>query len=534
MFIKSSTKTKPTGEKYKTHYLVEGYRDKKTKMPKHRYLSNLSSLPEYCILSLKTMLKSGSGEIDKVDLKHLEIIANKEFGGIKLFQKLYKEHFGKYFDKKSYNKALEAIVINKIFNPKSKNSLKNWLSTVDLGYKISNKNDLYECLDYLEKEQDSIEKRLSAKLKSEGCSILLYDITSTYFEGKGAENICKRGYSRDHRSDKVQVNIGLITSNDGTPISVEIISGNISDKQTLEDQIKKLKNKFGIEQISFVFDRGMKSSMNLEYLQQEGYEYITALSHSELRKLSEQNIPIQTSLFDKNDLSEFVIDDKYYSLVHNPYKAESDCTNREKLLSKTVEKLDKIQSFKRNYTPMVLQDKVSKIINKWGCQKFIDYNIHEEKVENKKIYGKLEYSVKQDSIENTKKYDGFYMIESSNNMIKGKRSVDQYKDLQLVERAFDSVKNHINIRPVFHYKESRIKGHIFSCFMSYFLLHKFKQKCTELLKDHSLDELLTELTKVQKNYLKIQNFCFEKITTLSGLASDIFKQFNINLLSPER
>lgn len=530
MFIKSSIRKKANGKEYKTHYLVEGYRDPKTGKVKHKYISNISSLPDHSILSLQKSLRNQSGEVDRLDLSELEVLCTKEYGNIRLFQKLYAEYFGKYFTKAHYNRAIEAIVINKIFAPRSKRALKNWLSRVDMGYKITNKNDLYESLDYLEEEQSKIERRLSKLLKKNGCNILLYDITSTYFEGKGAENICKHGYSRDHRRDRLQVNIGLITSCDGTPISVEIIAGNISDKQTLEDQIKKVRDKFNIKEITFVFDRGMKSVINLKNLTEAGYSYITALSHAELKKQCESNKEIQMSLLDKRDLAKFKIGDKNYSLVHNPIKAEKDKKARNCLIEKTQEKLDKIKALKRKYTKLSLQDKVSKVINKYKCEKYITYSF-EEYEEDGKIFAKLNHHSDTKAIDLATKYDGFYMIESSNKKIEGKDSVSQYKDLQLVERAFDTVKNHIEIRPVFHYKDTRIKGHIMSSFMSYFLLHKFKQKCQNLLRKYSLDDLLTELTHLNKTYFKIKHFCFEKITKVSDLSRDILNRFNINLLS---
>ena len=124
---------------------------------------------------MKTSLKAGSGEIEKVDLSNLEILCNKEYGSVKLFQKLYKKYFGKLLKSKNYSKALEAIIINKIFDPKSKNSISNWISKVDLGYDIKNKNDLYESLDYIEEQKEKIEKSLVYGLRKQECSILLYD-----------------------------------------------------------------------------------------------------------------------------------------------------------------------------------------------------------------------------------------------------------------------------------------------------------------------------------------------------------------------
>ena len=144
-----------------------------------------------------------------------------------------------------------------------------------------------------------------------------------------------------------------------------------------------------------------------------------------------------------------------------------------------------------------------------------------------KTYAKLEYRRCQEKINLAEKYDGFYMVESTNKNITAQDAVNQYKNLQLVERAFNCVKNHIEIRPVFHYKQSRIKGHIFSCFMSYFLLHKFKQEIGDLLKEQTLDALLTQTKLIQKTCFRIGNFCFDKINNLSPIQEEMLKRFKI-------
>lgn len=522
MFIKRNVQKTSGGKKITSYYLVKSYRNASGKT-KHQYISNITALPEHARLALKASL-SGQGEIPTTTTEDLKIICTKESGSISVFSKLYDQYFGKYFDHSAYNNALKAISINKIFNPKSKNGLSNWLKDVDLDYQISNKNDLYDCLDYLETQQNQIEERLSKKHKGKSNNILLYDVTSTYFEGKGAEDICKYGYSRDHRKDRVQVNIGLITSCDGTPISVEVIAGNISDKETLVGQVDKIKERFDIENLTFVFDRGMKSKVNLDHLQSQGYSYITALSHQELHKKAEQNKGIQQGLFDKRELSTFEIKGKYYSLVHSPFKYERDSKARLKLIEKTEARLKEIQEFKRTYTEAQIQDKVSKCINKYKCEKYLSYTISGSKKAS------LKYERNIEKIENDQQYDGFYMVESSTKEITGQGAVDQYKDLQLVERAFDSVKNHIDIRPIFHYKESRIKGHIFSCFISYFLLHKFKEKVQDLLKENTLDALLSQLQRVRKVYCELKGTCFKKFTQFSELQSAIFSRFKISVV----
>ncbi len=519
MFIKSSTRVK-NGKQYVSHYLVESYRDKNDGKVKHRNIANLSKLPAKELLLLK---KSFSGE--KLSANNVltagsfDVITTKQFGSVAVMGKVFDDNFGQIIDKKYLN-PIKAIVINKIFEPKSKNALHNWLREVDLNFKITNRNDLYDCLDYLEDNQISIEQKLLAG--NENLKLLLYDITSTYFDGKGAENICKYGYSRDHRGDRVQVNIGLVCDQDGKPVCTEIIAGNITDKQTVQAQIDALKQRFNIKNITFIFDRGMKSEANLEHITNAGFQYITCLSHAQLKNKATENKIIQQSIFDKHNLAQFEIEEdnikKKFVLCHNPYKESNDKKTRIKLIEKTEAELLKITRLKRTYTDMELQNKVSKKINHYGCEKYISYAISE---------GKFSYLRKTEVIENDQKYDGFYMIESSDTNTDGKELQTSYKSLQFVERAFDDVKNLIEIRPVFHYTEKRIKGHIFSCFMSYYLLYIFKRKVEDLLLEYTLDELFTELKMIQKSYLKVHSVLIEKLSELNEVQTLLLKKFSI-------
>lgn len=522
MFIKTCKRKSSNGSVYETHYLTEGYRDKKTGKVKHKHLLNLSKLPKDLVFILKEAIKS-NGSIDKVKLKDLTMLSSKEYGSILVFEKLFNRYFKNLFNRK-YQTALKAIIINKIFDPKSKNALINWLRLVDFDYKDQNKNNLYRALDYLSKKQDLIERKLYQHRNTKECNLYLYDITSTYFTGKGAENICKHGYSRDHRPDKLQVNIGLVTDDTGVPITVEVIEGNLTDKQSLKNKIDILKERFNLSKISFVFDRGMKTKANLNYLQQEGFSYITALPKAELKKKARENKKIRVSLLDKRNLMEFIEEETNtrYILSHNEEKAYADRSNRLHLIAKTELELQKVQNLKRSYTDKQIQDKVSKKINRYKCEKYFIYSIKG---------GKLEFTRNTNRIKDDEQYDGFYMLESTNIQRTTENIEKTYKSLQLVERVFDEVKNRIEIRPVFHFKEPRIKGHIFSCFLAYYLLHAFRQNTKELLTKYSLDTLLTELRDIKKSYFKLNCFAFEKISQLTDLQKQILKANNISVVT---
>lgn len=523
MFVKVSKREK-WWKVYQTVYLAEGYRDKITWKVKHRHHSAIKWLTNEQIIWLKQLFsKKNNQDISMESLENLTYLCSKEYWNVAVFSKIFDNIFWKIISKK-YIKEIKSMTINRIFEPKSRNWLNNWLKQVDLPI-ITKQSNLYEAIDYLENNQEKIEKELFNKRKEEDCELMLYDITSTYFEWQAVQ-MAKYGYSRDHRSDKLQVNIWLVTDSKWCPVSVEILEWNIVDKSTIQDKIDTLKKRFGIKEITFIFDRWMKSKVNLKYIEEEWFDYITALNHSELKKKSEGNKWIQQSLFDKENLSEFTIEGKKYVLSYNPSKGHKDKYDRDILISKTEKKLLEIQKFKRNYEITTLQNKISKSINKYRCEKYITYRIEKEIIDGKE-YGKLIFEKNIQKIEYDEKYDWFYMVESTRNDIEWKELEKKYKSLQLVEKAFDYTKNLIEIRPIFHWKDKRVKWHIFMCFMSYYLLYKFKEKVKYLLEDHTLDNLLTELKSVTKWVFSVDNIVINKISKLNDIQTKIFNLYEI-------
>ncbi|MBS8122444.1 hypothetical protein VAMP_6856n2, partial [Candidatus Vampirococcus lugosii] len=196
-------------------------------------------------------------------------------------------------------------------------------------------------------------------------------------------------------------------------------------------------------------------------------------------KKAENNKKIQQSLFDKHALSEFEIQDKKYILCFNPAKQYEDKENRILLVKSTQERLEEVKKFKRNYTVNVLQNKISKKISKNKCKKYFNYKIVEIKINNN-IYGKLEYKVNQEQINEDEKYDGFYMIETTR------------KDY-------------------------------------YYLLQDFRLKVKDLLQEYTLDTLLTESKNISKVYFRIDNIHINKVEQINELQEKIFKLFKIKL-----
>lgn len=521
MYIKISEKIK-NWKAYKSVYLTEWYRE--NGKVKHRHLCSLSWLSNEQILWLKTVLSDKSSKVDLVDLKNLKLLCSKERWSTAVFSSLYEKCIKQHINRK-YQDIIEAMVVNRIFEPKSKHWLENWIKRVDGIIQSYPKNLPYEALDYLEKQQQTIEKNMFKNHSK--CNLYLYDITSTYFEWEAVE-MAKYWYSRDHRSDKLQVNIWLVTDEEWCPICVEIMEWNIADKATVQDKIDDLKLRFWLEEITFVFDRWMKSKVNLEYITNAWFDYISALSHAQLKAMAEQNTDILQSLFDKKDLAEFDIDGMKYVLSYNPNKAWKDAYDRNNLINKTLEKLKKITELKKPLTKLQMQDKVSKVINNYNCEKYITYVIEESGNKWEEI-ASLSYKKNEEKIAFDQKHDGFYMVESTVTDKSWEEIEQIYKNLQYVERAFDEVKNLIEIRPVFHYKDTRVKGHILVCFFSYYLLFQFKKLCKEQLKSHTLDNLLTELRSISKSYFEIQWISISKVVECNELQKEILKLCSISL-----
>lgn len=535
MFVKISKRVKKW-KTYKTVFLTEWYRDEEWKV-KHRHHCSLKWLTEEQILWLQQIFGKWNKnvEVPTSSIKDLKFLSSKQYGQALVFGKLFDEYLWDSIWRK-YKQIAKTTIINRIFEPKSKNWLSNRVKQVEWFDPIISKKVPYQLMDYFDKQKDNIEKKLFNKNKDQNCDLLLYDITSTYFEWDKCE-IAEYGYSRDHRWDKKQVNVWLVTNSVWCPITTEVIQGNLTDKTTIKGKVDDLKKKFGIKNITFVFDRGMKSKVNLEYIQEQWFDYITALNHSELKKRAQENKDIQQSLFEKEDLAEFIIDKKKYVLSYNDWKAHKDTNDREMLIKKTEGQMKIIQELKRDYTVQELQDKISKKINKYKTEKYIKYKIEKtvrtievkqkskdwknKKTRVKKEFGTLVFERNEEKIEFDKRYDWFYMVESTKKEEKWEILEKKYKSLQCVENAFDSVKNLIEIRPVFHRKTSRVKWHIFTCFLAYYLLHKFKVKAKELLKENTLDTLLTSIKTIHKWYFEINNITISKITERDELQKSI-------------
>jgi transposase len=343
---------------------------------------------------------------------------------------------------------------------------------------------LYRSLDWLLERQKSIENALAKRHLAEG-SLILYDVSSTYFEGRHCP-LARFGHSRDERSGNLQIVFGLLTNGEGCPVAVEVFEGNTGDPKTVASQVSKLRDRFHLKQIVLVGDRGMLTSARIrEDLQpQEGLQWISALKSIQIQPLV-QGGALQLSLFDQHDLAE--IQHASYPgerliACRNPLLAEERSRKRNELLEATEKQLKKIvEATQRKKRPLRGRKEiglaVGKILGRYKMGKHFSLFIEE---------GGFRCERKQANIEREAALDGIYVIRTSVPVetLSSDNVVSCYKRLSDVERAFRSLKSvDLKIRPIYHHLAERVKAHVFLCMLSYYVEWHMRQALAPILFD---------------------------------------------------
>jgi transposase len=343
---------------------------------------------------------------------------------------------------------------------------------------------LYDSLDWLLSRQQSIENALAKRHLSEGC-LVLYDVSSTYFEGRHCP-LARFGHSRDERSGNLQIVFGLLTNSEGCPVAVEVFEGNTGDPTTVAAQVSKLRQRFQLKQVVLVGDRGMLTSARIreDLKPQEGLQWISALKSIQIQQLV-QGGALQLSLFDQHDLAE--IQHASYPgerliACRNPLLAEERDRKRKELLEATEKQLKKIvEATQRKKRPLRGRKEiglaVGKILGRYKMGKHFSLFIEEDSFRCER---------KPNNIEREAALDGIYVIRTSVSAEKlsSEQVVGHYKRLSDVERAFRSLKSvDLKIRPIYHHLADRVKAHVFLCMLSYYVEWHMRQALAPMLFD---------------------------------------------------
>jgi transposase len=353
-----------------------------------------------------------------------------------------------------------------------------------LGLEATGEDELYRAMDWLLERQPSIEAALAKRHLAQG-GLVLYDLTSTYFEGRHCE-LAKLGHSRDDKGGKPQIVFGLLTNAVGCPVAVEVWEGNTADPKTVPDQVKKLRERFGLKRLVLVGDRGMITSARIreDFSGDSGISWITALRATSIQKLAADDA-WQPSLFDTVDLAEIAHPDypgERLVVCFNPILSEERARKREDLLQATEKELEKIAAAtRRKKRPLrgkhTIGLGVGRVLGRFKMGKH--YHIHIEE-------DGFSYERKAESIEREKKLDGIYVIRTNvpAASMPASEVVRSYKQLSGVERAFRSLKTvDLHVRPIHHRLADRVRAHVFLCMLAYYVEWHMRNKLAPLLFD---------------------------------------------------
>jgi transposase len=348
----------------------------------------------------------------------------------------------------------------------------------ELGVGDADEDDLYEAMDWLLERQQRIEDRLARRHLTDG-ELVLYDVSSSYFEGRCCE-LAALGYSRDQKRGSRQIVYGLLCDRPGRPICVEVFSGELHDDKTLPSQIEKLKTRFGLSRVVVVSDRGMVTKANLELLSSAHAGWITALKAPQIQKLARQGT-LQLSLFDQVNLAEITSADypgERLVVCRNPLVAAERARKRNELLEATERGLGEIEQRVERGT-LTGADQiglaVGPALKRYKVKKHFDVKITDTT---------FAWTRKTEQIEAEAALDGIYVLRT--NLAAGELAtgevVRSYKNLEQVERAFRTLKGpELEIRPIHHHLEDRVRAHVFLCMLAYYLTWHLRHAWAPLL-----------------------------------------------------
>jgi len=457
------------GKTYHSHLLRRSYRE--NGLVKKETVANLSSLGDSIVDLIRRALRGEElvpvGNIfDVVRSPHhghvdAVLTAVRRLG----LESIIASHHSRERD------LVIAMVAARILEPQSKLATTHWWHTTTLpemlGVSDADENDLYSAMDWLLKRQRRIEKKLAARHIGND-SMVLYDLTSSYFEGVTCP-LAALGHSRDGVSGKLQVNYGLMTDRRGRPVSVSVFKGNTGDTRTLLPQVNKAKKDFGIERLVLVGDRGMITQTQIDELKDiEGIDWIGALRPEAILKLVEdKSIPM--GLFDKRNLFEVTHPDfpgERLVACKNPALAKMRGEKRKALIDATRRELEKVRGMVQRGR-LKGSDKigvrVGKVIDKYKVAKHFVLNIADD------VFG---FEIDEKKVAAEAALDGIYVIRTSleEERLGAEEAVRSYKLLAQIERAFRSFKSiDLNVRPIRHRLEDRVRAHIFLCMIAYYV-----------------------------------------------------------------
>jgi transposase len=524
---------------------------------KQNVIANLGRLDKAMTGRVDSLMESVSKYASRQNLinacKDIEPLNSKTYGELIIFRKIWHrlgldKLFKKYLKESNkeidLTEAIFALVSNRLIAPSSKREACYWKEEVyEPKWDNYQLHHFYRALDFIQKNKEKMEKELFDTTKDIfkcKVDVMMFDTTTVKYWGKGKDNdLLDYGYSKEKRGDLKQLVLGIIMDKDGVPLGHEVWPGNTSDKKSFKKVIDKIKYKYSIEKVILVCDRGMISEKIIEYLEAEKYEYILGVRMRQLSK-DRRNILLSEKLFkrvSKNISVKELKEWELYEQSRREAERQREASGKEvrhRLNSEELKEYKKSKKGRRRWVvylneKVASQDREKREYFKKIIENKIEFRTAKEWIVKngyKKYVTIKEMSIEldRDKLQEEWLYDGKWAL-ISNSKLDSMELVYTYKDLNQIERHFRSLKSDIEVGPIFHWTESRIRAHIFVCFLALQIKVALTKAIKSISKDLSYSEVMRDVRKIKAVTFRVKDLDLTMRTDLSGKAHSRLRHF---------
>ena len=470
MFVQATKSTRRNGKTYVSYLVRESFRTPRG--PRSRTICNITDLPP----DTRQLIAASLQGQQLLPAQQIQLQAALDYGGLAVLNDAW-SRFGLdalWADLGSARQRglLQAIIYSRLLFPCAKLSLAHqaqgtWLAQA-CGLAASEsfaEDDLYTAMDQLNGHWAHLEKQLYQRAFPQAVRLVLYDLTSVYFEGHGPERLAQYGHSRDHRRDRPPIILAVATDTEGLPLHVAVLRGNRNDTRTLQGLLHTLRRRLGIREATFVFDGGMSSRINLEALTAAKLGYVTRLSAATLQSLvAEAAIQEQLELGDRPQLLELTHAGKRYVIAGGPWRQQRDQERRQSRLAKAQAELTRLAAVKRKRVDVQkLASQVGRTLQRLQAHKYFSSQVEPG--------GQLRWERTATVIAQEAQQDGWYLLHTNEPVQRctAQQVLAHYQGLLDVEEAFCELKSYLEVRPVHHHRPDRVVNHVRLCFLAYWL-----------------------------------------------------------------
>ena len=469
MFVQITKSARQNGKTYLSYLVRESFRTPRG--PRSRTVCNITDLPP----ATRDLIAASLHGQDFLAAEQCQLDQALDYGGLAVLNDAWSrfglgELLGAIGSERQRG-LLQAVIFSRLLFPCPKLSLAQkaqgtWLAQAcGLDPEESfDEDDIYHAMDQLNGQWVALEKQLYQRAFPQSARLVLYDLTSVYFEGKGPEHLAEYGHSRDHRADRPQIILAVATDPEGLPLHVAVLRGNRNDTQTLQGLLHTLRRRLGIAEATFVFDGGMSSRLNLAAMDEAHLGYVTRLSAATLQNLAAQlGLEKQLELGDRQRLLEVTYEGKRYVIAGGPWR-QRDQERRQTGLARRKRSCSAWRQSRAR---------------KWMCRnwpaKWAAPCSGSRPTSISAIGSRppANYSGrrKADLIAQEAQQDGWYLLHTNEPVERcsGEQVLGHYKGLLDVEEAFCELKSYLEVRPVHHHRPDRVVNHVRLCFLAYWL-----------------------------------------------------------------